>query len=228
MTQKEAVIQALKDLGGRAKLSDIYKRAPRYAHFGTKTPQESIRNLLQTSDLTRQPKKGSGWWELISYQEEIDRLKKSAEQKDMEIARLRELLTMEEKFKDLAVMCMEASENKDKEDRKELRNSLRLVKTTLNLNVDSDLNEKIESFATDRTKTHVSAGGNNMGVIAGGNVGLNLSPQGESRLLDGLVDGLLAHPALLYAPDNGNNNDNNNNILSTNNSRINNGNNNRR
>ena len=66
MTQGEAVIKALEDLGGKASLKQIYALAKTYVTFGTKTPEESIRTLLQRSPKAKQKVKGSGWWELVS------------------------------------------------------------------------------------------------------------------------------------------------------------------
>lgn len=49
MRQHEAVIQALEDLGGYGTLSQIYQKALSYpqVRWGTKTPQASIRRILQ-------------------------------------------------------------------------------------------------------------------------------------------------------------------------------------
>lgn len=51
MTQKEAIIEALSMLGGRASLHDIYPLAMKIGNFsGSKKPEATIRNCLLTTD----------------------------------------------------------------------------------------------------------------------------------------------------------------------------------
>ena len=74
MTQKEAIEEALRRLGGRARLQDIYPLASELGDFsGSKDQKATIRNYLQKSpkSFRRSPDKPQGWWELFSYQEEI-------------------------------------------------------------------------------------------------------------------------------------------------------------
>lgn len=76
MTQREAIIQALKTLGGRAQLKAIYPLALGFGDFsGSNDKEATIRNCLLTSpkSFRRSPDKPSGWWELVSYQEDIAR-----------------------------------------------------------------------------------------------------------------------------------------------------------
>ena len=82
MTQKEAIIKALEKLGGRSRLKDIYSLAMEFTHFGGATPKNTVRNCLLKSpkDFRRSPGMPSGWWELISYQEEVSGLKKQVEE----------------------------------------------------------------------------------------------------------------------------------------------------
>lgn len=82
MTQKEAIIEALNRLGGKASLSDIYQLAYKLADFsGSRDWKATIRCYLQKEpDLFRSSKRS--WWELVSYQEEIA-------ERDKEIARLK-------------------------------------------------------------------------------------------------------------------------------------------
>ncbi|MBO6255081.1 MAG: hypothetical protein J6O49_15780 [Bacteroidaceae bacterium] len=97
MTQKEAIIEALKRLGGKACLNDIYRLAYTLADFsGSKNWKATIRWYLQKeTDIFRSTKRG--WWELTSYQEEIairDRriaeLEAIVAAKDKEIVELKE------------------------------------------------------------------------------------------------------------------------------------------
>ena len=71
MTQKEAIIEALKRLGGKANLNDIYRFAYTLADFsGSKDWKATIRWYLQKeTEAFRSSKRG--WWELLSYQEDI-------------------------------------------------------------------------------------------------------------------------------------------------------------
>lgn len=74
MKQKEAIEKALQELGGRATLQDIYPLAMEYGDFsGSQKPKNTIRNCLQKSPKSFRPSPGmpKGWWELISFQEEI-------------------------------------------------------------------------------------------------------------------------------------------------------------
>lgn len=86
MTQKEAVIEALKRLGGKANLNDIYRIAYALADFsGSKDWKATIRWYLQKeTDAFRSSKRG--WWELVSYQEEIS-------YRDQRIKDLEEVIT---------------------------------------------------------------------------------------------------------------------------------------
>lgn len=99
MTQKEAIEKTLEMLGGRATLQQIYPLATKIGDFsGSKKPEATIRNCLLTSpkNFRHSPGKPDGWWELVSFQEEIaSRDKRIAElearlaAKDEEIAELK-------------------------------------------------------------------------------------------------------------------------------------------
>lgn len=90
MTQKEAIIRALEKLGGRSQLKAIYPLAMSLAHFGGDTPENTIRNCLLTHPdaFRRSPDKPKGWWELISYQEEVSVLR-------VQVDKLNEALNMQ-------------------------------------------------------------------------------------------------------------------------------------
>ena len=97
MTQKEAIIEALKRFGGKANLNDIYRFAYTLADFsGSKDWKATIRWYLQKeTDAFRSSKRG--WWELVSFQEEIasrDRRIKELEalliDRDKEISELKQ------------------------------------------------------------------------------------------------------------------------------------------
>lgn len=77
MTISEACEKALKDLGGRAHLSDIYPRVLKMVKLTGATPTNSIRTEMKNHPLLfrHSPNKPRGWWELTSYQEEVAELK---------------------------------------------------------------------------------------------------------------------------------------------------------
>lgn len=105
MTQKEAIKQALQMLGGRASLPDIYPLAIKIGDFsGSQDKKATIRNYLQTSpkDFRHSPDKPDGWYELISFQEEISK-------RDLRIAELEGLLAA--KDKEIAEMKKQPTED---------------------------------------------------------------------------------------------------------------------
>jgi len=82
MTHKEAVKKALEELGGRARLRDIYPRViPHIKYKPGSDIRATLRRLLQTTPELFRPTNGrKGWWELVSYQEELaEKDKKIAE-----------------------------------------------------------------------------------------------------------------------------------------------------
>lgn len=86
MTHKEAVKKALEELGGRARLRDIYLRAIPYVKYKQGSDiNATLRRLLQTTpELFRHVEGMRGWWELVSYQQELA-------EKDKKIAELAKL-----------------------------------------------------------------------------------------------------------------------------------------
>jgi len=84
MTHKEAVKRALEELGGRARLKDIYPRViPFIKYKRGSNIQATLRRQLQTTpELFHHVNGMKGWYELVSYQEELA-------EKDKMIAELR-------------------------------------------------------------------------------------------------------------------------------------------
>ena len=82
MTQKDALEQALKDLGGRAHLQDIYPVALKYiTHKEGSKIYDSLRGCIHDKRRFRpSPDKPQGWYELLSFQEEVAALKKENEE----------------------------------------------------------------------------------------------------------------------------------------------------
>ncbi len=96
MTQKEAIEQALQKLGGRATLREIYPLAIEIGDFsGSMNKEATIRNCLLTSpkSFRRSPGKPKGWWEVISYQEEVAKLKNRIAELEEENKRLKDIET---------------------------------------------------------------------------------------------------------------------------------------
>lgn len=101
MTQKEAIIEALKQLGGKAKMSEICKRAQSIGDFsGSKKPDNTIRNCIYVNpDDFRSS--DNGWWELVSYQEEIAERDRRIKELEEENAKLRAVKTEDDFVKRL-------------------------------------------------------------------------------------------------------------------------------
>ena len=82
LTHKEAVKKALEELGGRARLKDIYPRViPLVKYKPGSDIKATPRRLLHTTPELFRPVEGmKGWWELVSYRKELaDKDKKIAE-----------------------------------------------------------------------------------------------------------------------------------------------------
>lgn len=96
ITQKAAIVKALEERGGRARLSDIYPRIIELATFKEDSDkQATIRTTLQRHPelFRRSNGKPNGWWELLSYQEEMSALKKENE---MLLKTIKESITLEQ------------------------------------------------------------------------------------------------------------------------------------
>jgi hypothetical protein len=73
LTHKEAVKKVLEELGGRARLRDIYPRViPLVKYKPGSDIRATLLRLLQTTPILFRHTEGrKGWWELVSYQEEL-------------------------------------------------------------------------------------------------------------------------------------------------------------
>jgi hypothetical protein len=93
MTQKEAITEALRKLGGKASLNCIYCVAYSLADFtGSKDWKATIRWYLQKETDSFRPLK-RGWWELVSYHDEVALRDKRIEELEKENADLRAVKT---------------------------------------------------------------------------------------------------------------------------------------
>ncbi len=90
LTHKEAVKKVLEELGGRARLRDIYARVIPIVNYKPGSDiRATLRRLLQTTPELFRPVEGmKGWWELVSFQKELaDRDNKIAELTNSNITR---------------------------------------------------------------------------------------------------------------------------------------------
>lgn len=94
MTTKEACIHALEELGGKAPLNLIYPRVMEKVSLKGDTPKNTIRARLQSNPDCFRPSGGKrGWWELVSYQEEVAMLKARIADLEEENRRLKKMET---------------------------------------------------------------------------------------------------------------------------------------
>lgn len=72
MTQKEAIVEALRRLGGKARMGEICKFARMIGDFsGSQNQNATIRNCIYTHPLDFIKSEEKDYWQLTSYQEEI-------------------------------------------------------------------------------------------------------------------------------------------------------------
>ena len=81
MTINEACIKVLTELGGRAPLKLLCAKVQEIVVFKGATPYNSIcTELINHPKNFRRTEGKKGWWELVSYQEEVAALKKENEE----------------------------------------------------------------------------------------------------------------------------------------------------
>ena len=173
MTQKEAIIEALKRLGGKANLNDIYRFAFALADFsGSKDWKATIRWYLQKeTDVFRSSMRG--WWELVSYQEDIAvRDKKIAELK-AEVEQLRKVPTED----DFVKRFIEATKTQFKFRRQEA-DAVRQIMDKMGRNdAEAILGAWIEGKESKTTvainKVEIRQGGTNIDKNYGPNIEVN-------------------------------------------------------
>ena len=149
ITQEEALVKALQELGGRASLDKIYPQAMNIREFGGNTPESTIRCLLQRSNKFRPTEGKRGWWKLVSYQEEIAALCGKINKLEEEVNRLNYLLEPTPKIEWLFNYYMDKFNKADKEDRKGIRDILVKIKADLNIRVSEKVESRIQAFVTD-------------------------------------------------------------------------------
>lgn len=126
MTQKEALEQALKDLGGRAPLKDIYPIALKYCtHKEGSKIKEALRSCIHRdrSKFIPSPGKPVGWWELTSFQEDVAQMKTHIQELEEENERLRKVPT-EDDFVERFINQVKTFLKRDKKSVDEIRKIL--------------------------------------------------------------------------------------------------------
>lgn len=164
MTQKEAIIKVLETLGGRARLADIYTRVIQLAEFKEGSDkQATIRATLQrTPEQFRQSPGKKGWWELVSYQEEIAKLRQTIsdlevrlEVKDKDMESLKEELKKVRTEEDFIKRLLKETKkifkhNKDKAD---------VVRLILDKMGCADAEAELDAWMEGREKPTISVNG---------------------------------------------------------------------
>jgi len=180
MTQKEAIIEALRQFGGKAKMSDICKRAQSLGDFcGSKKPENTIRNCIYTNTQDFRSS-GGGWWELVSYQEEIASRDKRIKELEAENERLRKIPTED----DFVRKFVKEAKHFYKHDRKKADAIRQIMIKVGRADADADIDAWIEG----KEQPLVSVSGDivvNQGVNIDKNYGPNIEQNGGTLSLPG-------------------------------------------
>ena len=203
MTQEEAVIKVLLELGGRATLKQLYEIVPKYAHFGTKTPDASIRSIIYKNKDIIPANDNDGWVEHISYKDiTINHLKSEIANKDKVIQTLKEenerlKNELEEETNNnkasvkTAWMIKYAKKNPNNEERaegiKEMLNYYYLYSDEAsheeNFNMLQEINKISEEYAKNHPKQPLIKTADQVVVNNHGNVNHdNLNDNGQNRI----------------------------------------------
>ena len=142
MTQKEALEQALKDLGGRAHLQDIYPVALKYiTHKEGSKIHDSLRGCIHDKRRFRpSPDKPQGWYELLSYQEEIASRDKRIKDLEEENAHLKTIKTED----DFVARFVKKVKHNLKRDKKTVEEIRKLMDALGRSDADKELDEWLQ------------------------------------------------------------------------------------
>lgn len=140
MTQKQAIKVALEQLGGRARLDDIYQHAIRLGDFsGSNDRKATIRSCLQRETKVFRPSR-KGWWELVSYQEELARRDQRIKELEGEVERLKAVRTED----DFVARFVEKVKHRLKRDKKTAEEIRKLMDSLGRDDADKALDEWME------------------------------------------------------------------------------------
>jgi len=141
MTQKEAIIEALKRLGGKAKMSEICKLACEIGDFtGSNAPYNTIRNCIYMNHRDFRKSEQKGWWELVSYQEEIACRDKRIKELEEENAQLRAVKTED----DFVLRFIKKVKHHLKRDRKTVEEIRKLMDALGRSDADKELDDWLQ------------------------------------------------------------------------------------
>lgn len=140
MTQKEAIVEALNRLGGKACLNDIYRFAYTLADFsGSNDWKATIRWYLQKgTDTFRSTKRGC--WELVSYQNDIASRDSRIKELEEECARLKAIKTED----DFVAKFVKKVKHNLKRDRKTVEEIRKLMDALGRTDADNELDEWLQ------------------------------------------------------------------------------------
>ena len=182
MTQKEALEQALKELGGRAHLQDIYPVALKYiTHKEGSKIYDSLRGCIHDKRRFRpSPDKPQGWYELLSYQEEIASRDKRIKELEEENAQLKSIKT-EDAFVEKML-----KETKKRFKHKSERNKAVAVSQILAWAGREDASENLDEWLEGKEKPFIAVNGdyvvskhveNEIDNVEAGGTGVNINKE---------------------------------------------------
>ena len=184
MTISEACEKVLIDLGGRAQLPDIYPRVLKLVTFTGATPKNSIRTEMKNHPLIfrHSPNKPKGWWELVSYQEEIASRDKRIKELEEENARLKSIKT-EDAFVEKML-----KETKKRFKHESERNKAVAVSQILAWAGREDASENLDEWLEGKEKPFIAVNGdyvvskhveNEIDNVEAGGTGVNINKEGD-------------------------------------------------
>ena len=184
MTISEACEKVLIDLGGRAQLPDIYPRVLKLVTFTGATPKNSIRTEMKNHPLIfrHSPNKPKGWWELVSYQEEIASRDKRIKELEEENTRLKSIKT-EDAFVEIML-----KETKKRFKHESERNKAVAVSQILAWAGREDASENLDEWLEGKEKPFIAVNGdyvvskhveNEIDNVEAGGTGVNINKEGD-------------------------------------------------
>ena len=184
MTQKAAIVVVLEERGGRARLTDIYPRVIELAKFKEDSNKEAtIRATIQRHpELFRHsPGKPDGWWELISFQEEIASRDRRIAELESENANLMSIKTEDDFVKRL----VKETKNLYKHEKEKIE----VIRQILYKVGRSDAEEELDAWIEGRKyRPTVNVSGdyvvnknveNEVGNVEGGGTGINVNKRNK-------------------------------------------------
>ncbi len=183
MKQKDAIIEAMNQLGGRAKMGEICKRARLLGNFsGSRKPDATIRNCIYRNPLIFRPSQPEGWWELASYQEAIVTRDKRIKELEDENSQLKAIKTEDAFVKKML------KETKKRFKHESERNKAVAVSQILAWAGREDASENIDEWLEGKETPFIAVNGdyviskhvdNEIDNIEAGGTGVNLTKEND-------------------------------------------------